>query len=64
MIKKVLLLAAIWFNLGMEGKASQEQITSSSLTNLIIEHLDKEGLSSQPVIKKDRVFLDVLIVTL
>ena len=56
MIKKVLLLVAIWFNLSMESKASQEQISGANLANLIIELLKKEGLSSRPVIKKDRVF--------
>ena len=56
MIKKVLLLAAIWFNLSIESKASQEQISGSNLANLIIERLNKEGLSPQPVVKKDRVF--------
>ena len=59
MIKKVLLLvllAAIWFNLSTESKASQEKISGSNLANLIIERLNKEGLSPQPVVKKDRVF--------
>ena len=56
MIKKALLLAAIWFNLSIESKASQEQISGSNLADLIVERLNKEGLSSQPVIKKDRVF--------
>ena len=57
MIKRALLLASIWFSLSMEGKASQEQISGSDLTYLIIEILNKEGLSSQPVIKRDRIFV-------
>ena len=56
MIKKALLLAAIWFNLSTESKASQEQISGSNLAHLIIERLNKEGLDSQPVIKEDRIF--------
>ena len=56
MIKKALLLGAIWFSLSMESKASQDQISGSELAYLIIELLNKEGLSSQPVIKKDRIF--------
>ena len=55
-IKRVILLAAIWLNLSIESKASQEQLSGSSLSNLIVEHLNKEGLSSQPVINKNRVF--------
>ena len=55
-IKRALLLGAIWFSLSMESKASQEQISGSDLANLIVELLNKEGLSSKPVIKKDRIF--------
>ena len=56
MIKKVLLLVAIWFSLCLETLASQQKITGSYLANLIFERLKKEGLSSQPVIEKGRVF--------
>ena len=55
-IKKALLVGAIWFNLSIESKASEEQISGSNLAYLIIERLNKEGLTPQPVIKKDRVF--------
>ena len=50
MIKKSILLAAIWFTLSIESKASQEQISGSNLANLIIERLNKEGFGSEPVI--------------
>jgi flagella basal body P-ring formation protein FlgA len=56
-IKRALLLGAIWFSLSVESKASQEQISGSDLAYLVIEILNKEGLSSQPVIKRDRIFV-------
>jgi len=40
----------------MKSIASQEKISGYNLANLIIERLKKEGLSSHPVIKKNRVF--------
>ena len=56
MIKRALVIVAIWSCLSMEGMASQQKISGSDLANLIVELLSKEGLSSQPIIKKDRVF--------
>ena len=56
MIRRYLLLATVWSSLITEGIASQEQISGSNLTNLVIQRLNKEGLSSQPVINKSRVF--------
>ena len=55
-IRRYLILATVWSSLMTEGIASQEQISGSNLTKLVIERLNKEGLSSQPVIKKNRVF--------
>ena len=56
MIKKILLLVVIWNSLSIPSIASQQQISGSNLANLIVQLLNKEGLSSQPVIKKNRVF--------
>ncbi len=56
MIKHIFVIAAIWSSLSIESSASQQKISGSNLANLIIERLDKEGLRSQPAIKKDRVF--------
>ena len=56
MMRRYLLLATVWSSLITESMASQEQISGSNLTKLVIERLNKEGLSSQPVIKKNRVF--------
>ena len=56
MMRRYLLLATVWSSLMTESIASQEQISGSNLTKLVIERLNREGLSSQPVIKKNRVF--------
>ena len=56
MIKKAFLIAAIWSSLSFESTASQQKISGSNLAKLIVERLEKEGLKSQPVVKKDRVF--------
>ena len=56
LIRGYLLLATVWSSLVTESMASQEQISGSNLTNLVIQRLTKEGLSSQPVINKNRVF--------
>ena len=55
LVKKALLIIAIWC-LSLESIASQEKITGSSLTKLIIDHFSEEGLSAQPIINKNRVF--------
>ena len=55
MMRRYLLLATVWSSLITESMASQEQISGSNLTKLVIERLNKEGLSSKPVIKKNRV---------
>ena len=56
MVKKALLIIAIWWGLSLESIASQEKITGSTLTKLIIDHFSEEGLSAQPIINKNRVF--------
>ena len=56
LVKKAILIIAIWWGLSLESIASQEKINGSTLTKLVIDHLDKEGLSAQPVINKNRVF--------
>ena len=56
LLKKALLLLAIWWCLSLKSVASQEKISGLKLTNLIIDHLDKKGLSAQPIINKKRVF--------
>jgi flagella basal body P-ring formation protein FlgA len=56
LVKKALLIIAIWWGLSLESIASQEKITGSSLTKLVIDHLNEEGLSAQPIINKNRVF--------
>ena len=56
LVKKALLIIAIWSGLSLESIASQEKITGSSLTKLIIDHFSEEGLSAQPIINKNRVF--------
>ena len=55
LVKKALLIIAIWWGLSLESIASQEKITGSTLTKLIIDHLSEEGLSAQPIINKNRV---------
>ena len=56
MIKGAFLIPMIWLSLTIETIASQHQLSGSNLTNLIVQRLNKEGLSSQPIIKKGRVF--------
>ncbi len=56
LLKKVLLIIAIWWGLSLESIASQEKITGSTLTKLVIDHLNEEGLSAQPIINQSRVF--------
>ncbi len=56
LVKKTLFVIAIWWGLSLESIASQEKITGSTLTNLVIDYLNKEGLSGQPIINKNRVF--------
>ena len=56
LVKKALLIIAIWWGLSLESIASQEKITGSTLTKLVIDHLNEEGLSAQPIINKNRVF--------
>ena len=55
-IKKVLLLIAIWCSFTIEGLSSQERISGSSLVDLVIQRLSEQGISAQPYIKKNRVF--------
>ena len=55
-IKSALLLVVIWTSLSIQSIASQQQISGSNLANIIVQLLNKEGLSSQPVIEKNRVF--------
>ena len=54
--KKALLLLAIWWCLSLKSVASQEKLNGLELTDLVINHLNKEGLSAQPIINKNRVF--------
>ena len=56
LVKKALLIIAIWWGLSLESIASQEKITGSTLTKLVTDHLNEEGLSAQPIINKNRVF--------
>ena len=56
LVKKAFLIIAIWWGLSLESIASQEKITGSTLTKLVIDHLNEEGLSAQPIINKNRVF--------
>ena len=55
-IKKVLLLTAIWCGFTVEILCSQERITGSNLIDLVIQNLGKQGVSAQPIIKTNRVF--------
>ena len=56
MVKKALLIISIWWGLSLESIASQEKINGSTLTKLVIDHLNEEGLIAQPIINKNRVF--------
>ena len=55
-INKVLLLIAIWFSLTIESLSSQERISGSNLVDLVIQKLSEQGVSAQPLIKKNRIF--------
>ena len=55
-IKKVLLLIAIWCSFTIESLSSQERISGVNLVDLVIQRLSEQGVSAQPVIKKNRVF--------
>ena len=55
-IKRVLLLIAIWCSFTIESLSSQERISGTNLVDLIIQRLSEQGVSAQPVIKKNRVF--------
>ena len=56
LVKKALLIVAIWWGFSLESIASQEKISGSTLTKLVIDHLNEKGLSAQPIINKNRVF--------
>ena len=55
-IKKVLLLIAIWCSFTLESLSSQERVSGSNLVDLVIQKLSEQGVSAQPIIKKNRVF--------
>ena len=55
-IKKILLLIAIWFSFTIESLSSQERISGSNLVDLVIQKLSDQGVSAQPFIQKNRVF--------
>ena len=55
-IKKVLLLIAIWSSFTIESLSSQERISGSNLVDLVIQKLSEQGVSANPLIKKNRVF--------
>ena len=55
-IKKVLLLIAIWCSFTIESLSSQERISGSNLVDLVIQKLSEQGVSAHPFIKKNRVF--------
>ena len=55
-IKKVLLLIAIWCSFTIESLSSQERISGSNLVDLVTQKLSEQGVSAQPIIKKNRVF--------
>ena len=55
-IKRVLLLIAIWCSFTIESLSSQERISGTNLVDLIIKKLSEQGVSARPVIKKNRVF--------
>ena len=54
-IKKVLLLIAIWCSFTIESLSSQERISGSNLVDFVIQKLSEQGVSAQPLIKKNRV---------
>ena len=55
-IKKVLLLIAIWCSFTIESLSSQKRISGSNLVDLVIQKLSEQGVSAQPFIKKNRIF--------
>jgi flagella basal body P-ring formation protein FlgA len=55
-ILRILFTALIWCGLSTKSIGSQELISGSNLADLVTHRLNKEGLSAQPVIKKERVF--------
>ena len=55
-IKRVLILIAIWCSFTIESLSSQERISGVNLVDLVIQRLSEQGVSAQPVIKKNRVF--------
>ena len=55
-VKKVLLLIAIWCSFTIESLSSQERISGSNLVDLVIQKLSEQGVSAQPFIKKNRIF--------
>ena len=55
-IKRMLILIAIWCSFTIESLSSQERISGVNLVDLVIQRLSEQGVSAQPVIKKNRVF--------
>ena len=55
-IKKVLLLTAIFCSLANERLSSEERISGSNLINLVIQNLGDQGVNARPIIKRNRVF--------
>ncbi len=53
---RILIPVVIWCGLSTQSVASQETISGSNLADLVIQRLNEEGLSAQPVIRSDRIF--------
>ena len=55
-IKKTLLLIAIWCSLTIECLSSQESLSGSKLVDLVIQSLSEQGIIARPIINKSRIF--------
>ena len=53
---RILIFVLIWCWFSSQSIASQQKVSGSILANLVIQQLNKEGLSAKPIIRKDRVF--------
>ena len=51
---RLLIFAVIWCWFSSQSMASQQKISGSNLANLVTLQLNKEGLSANPIIRKNR----------
>ena len=55
-IRTAFCFIGIWCSIPNITLAAQASITGSDLSHLVVEHLDREGITGRPIIRENRVF--------